>query len=284
MNKFRRLSFCPHCSNETQQELVYNQEKETPIGYPKDTRSATFVTLCSTCQSILLYAINEVLSPDLPITDLFLQSSLVWPEIGLKYSIPNQVEHIYTEALRIKHIAPNAFAVQIRRALEAVCVDQGAPSGPLYKKLKWLSDQNKIPYALAEMGEILRLLGNIGAHPDFLSVHPSLVSILDDFFQVITAHLYDDPIHKLYQLEMQLDHFRKTLEPNSELTGKVIEWLKKNPDIYNQAMERVAYWKYSPNEVDFEKFVEWMREKLPMNFWLSPQDVEWGNVFAELFI
>jgi hypothetical protein len=41
-------------------------------------------------------------------------------------SVPEKVRTIYEGALRVK-AEPNPFAVQIRKALEAICLDQGKP-------------------------------------------------------------------------------------------------------------------------------------------------------------
>jgi len=59
-------------------------------------------------------------------------ADLIWPDPGvLHQAVPKAVAECYIEASRIKNLAPNAFAVQIRRALEALCDDRGAKKGIL---------------------------------------------------------------------------------------------------------------------------------------------------------
>jgi hypothetical protein len=48
-------------------------------------------------------------------------------------------------AARIRHTAPNAYAVQIRRALEAVCDDRGAAGKVLADRLQNLVDRGELP-------------------------------------------------------------------------------------------------------------------------------------------
>jgi hypothetical protein len=141
-------------------------------------------------------------------------TKLLWPESGVSHeSIPEKVSTIYEEAARIKNIAPNAFAVQIRRALEAVCEDRGAQKKVLQAMLKELSDRHEIPPVLAEMTDVLRLLGNIGAHAADQSVRPSQVYALDEFFRAVVEYVYIAP--------SKLKEFRERLEKIKSKTDQI---------------------------------------------------------------
>ncbi len=99
----------------------------------------------------------------------------------------------YDEASRIKTLAPNAFAVQIRRALEALCDDRGATASNLQKRLESLVKKGEIPPVLAEMTAIVRLLGNVGAHPSEERVRPTDTWVIDDFFRAVIEYVYVAP-------------------------------------------------------------------------------------------
>lgn len=151
---------------------------------------AYYVAVCETCNEILLYYafINVVEDKD------FHHAELIWPDPGvLHQSVPKAIAECYIEAARIKNLAPNAFAVQIRRALEALCDDRGAKKGILQLRLQDLVSRGEIPPVLAEMTNMLRLLGNIGAHAADQSVKPGHVLAIDDFFHVITEYVYVAP-------------------------------------------------------------------------------------------
>ena len=184
METIRRVAFCPHCSNRAPQRLLHTHEY-LGQGYSmdgsveNDLPCAYYVAVCETCNEILLYSsfVGYIEDKD------FHRAYLVWPDPGVLHSsIPNAICECYVEAARIKNLAPNAFAVQIRRALEALCDDRSAKKGVLHLRLKDLVSRGEIPPVLAEMTYVLRLLGNIGAHAADQSIKPGHVLAIDDFF------------------------------------------------------------------------------------------------------
>ena len=52
----------------------------------------------------------------------------------------------------------------VRKTLEGTCADQGAASGPLASRLRDLQGEGKIDGMLVEWANILRVVGNEGAH------------------------------------------------------------------------------------------------------------------------
>jgi len=195
METIRSVAFCPHCSNRAPQRLIHTQEYFGQ-GYSMDGSvdnglpCTYYVAVCETCNEILLYHafINLVEDKD------FHRADLVWPDPGvLHQSVPKAIAECYVEAARIKNLAPNAFAVQIRRALEALCDDRSAKKGVLQLRLQDLVSRGEIPPVLAEMTDVLRLLGNIGAHAADQSIKPGHVLAIDDFFRVIIEYVYVAP-------------------------------------------------------------------------------------------
>jgi len=94
----------------------------------------------------------------------FADAVLLWPKFGLNKAVPERIRDIYDEASRIEHTAPNAFAGQIRRALEAICSERGATKGTLVENIQELANRGEIPKTLVEASDLLRLIGNIGVH------------------------------------------------------------------------------------------------------------------------
>ena len=118
-----------------------------------------FVAVCQTCNQILVYGnLEEVLEEG------FADAVLLWPKFGLNKAVPERIRDIYDEASRIEHTAPNAFAGQIRRALEAICSERGATKGTLVENIQELANRGEIPKTLVEASDLLRLIGNIGVH------------------------------------------------------------------------------------------------------------------------
>jgi len=210
----RNVAFCPHCGNRAPQKLVYRQRyrgvwfsvngdvsKEEDSELPGPTYY--YVVVCETCNEVLVYH-----SVGVPASH-FSEADLVYPEPGeLHYSVPDVVANCYKEAARIKNLAPNAFAVQIRRALEALCEDRGVNERTLARSLNVLAERGEIPATLAEMTDILRLLGNIGAHAADQSVKPGHVHVMDDFFKAVVEYVYVAP-YKLQEFRKKLERFRR---------------------------------------------------------------------------
>ncbi|HGF5285416.1 DUF4145 domain-containing protein, partial [Vibrio parahaemolyticus] len=194
------IEFCPHCCNRAKQEKICEQRYESVAwgvhdGEVDDCEGTYHVYKCTTCSEILVYH------------NLFdFKRTLVYPNIHLDSSVPDSVSKIYDEAVRVKYISPNSFAVQIRRALEALTNDRGVPKGNLASKLKVLSERGEIPGNLAEATDILRLVGNLGAHADKDDVHPLHAMAIDEFFRAIVDYVYVAPA--------RIDRFNELLSDN----------------------------------------------------------------------
>ena len=214
MEEIRRVQYCPHCGNTAPQKLVHVQHYlgkgwSLSDGSEDEFPSSTFVAVCETCHHVLVYDdFGDQWEPK-----EFHHADLVYPKSGyLHSSVPPSIAKVYEEAYRIKSVAPNAYAVQIRRALEAICEDRGATKGSLQTMLKELSDKGEMPPVLSEASNnVLRLLGNIGAHGIGESVHPLQVFALDEFFRAIVEYVYVAP-SRLKEFKDRMSQFQKKNE------------------------------------------------------------------------
>jgi len=208
MADVKRVAYCPHCNNRAPQKLVHVQRYYEPVwssdGSEDQAPWAAFVATCETCHHLLVYEnLGDQLSDE-----KFDHGDLSYPNPDhLPMSVPSSIRRIYDEAARIKNIAPNAFAVQIRRALEALCEDRGAKKGNLQARLSDLADKGEIPPVLAKGTEMLRLLGNIGAHGIDENIHPLLAFSINDFFRAVVEYVYIAP-SKLKEFEDRLDKYK----------------------------------------------------------------------------
>lgn len=204
MTNDTRVEFCPHCCNRAPQTLLLEQIYED-IGwsvsdgeeYPYD--GTFYVARCETCKAILLY--NDIEGGG------FKHAELIFPDIRIDKSVPENIAKIYDEAIRIKNVAPNAFAVQIRRGLEAICKDRGTTKRTLAEQIKELGEKGELPQTLSEASDILRLIGNIGAHASDEHVHPLQVMAIDNFFKAIVEFIYISP-SKIMAFKQSLKSYR----------------------------------------------------------------------------
>lgn len=201
----RHIDFCPHCGNRSPQRIAlvhsyrdswYGEDgKELPDDEGPDCEA--IICICETCNAVLLYdGISRV-------------ETGYWPELRyprdtqLHKAAPEVIRDIYNEAALVKRNAPNAFAMLIRKGLEAICDDCGTSRGTLAARLKQLSEIGKIPPVLADVTDILRVVGNTAAHGPLQSITPPMTWAIDDFFRAIVEYVYVAP--------SKLEEFKKKL-------------------------------------------------------------------------
>jgi Domain of unknown function (DUF4145) len=200
----RGSGFCPHCGNDSLLECVLAEPwvETTLMNYGGKTEEGPFVWMmslvrCHTCKGILLYKSNYQGYSEAK----FSMADLVWPHSGdLGWPVPENICRIYSKALLIKLRSPDAFAVQIRRALEALCKDRGY-SGSLKPMLEALAKAGEIPDTLAKVADILRLVGNEGAHETGAEVSQFQADEIDTFFRALVEYVYIAP-HRIGLFEM----------------------------------------------------------------------------------
>lgn len=206
-DKLHHTAHCPHCANTAPQRIVATHWCTESVNFP------TFYVLvaCATCRHATLYRDG---SPNQPAQEFcgmwsLKGKELCWPTVGtLHPSVPSAVQSCYEEAAAIKKRAPNAFANQIRRALEALCKDRGAGKKTLSQNLQELCDRGELPPPLGMMTDILRMLGNIGSHAADESVGREYVDAIDEFFRAVVEYVYVAP-HRVKEVQTQLDYARK---------------------------------------------------------------------------
>jgi Domain of unknown function (DUF4145) len=208
----QRVSFCPHCGNTSLQGLLY-AHNTSPKCYEMGELIELgeyhqfFLATCETCDTVLLYYLHSLNMLETP--SPFQQAALEWPtSVELPDSVPDNIRLHYAEAGRTKLIAPNAYAVLIRKSLEALCDDRATAKGPLATRLRELAFRDEIPPLLAEMGDILRQLGNVGAHNDSSQVSVGDADAMDQFFRAIVEYVYVGPD--------RLRHFRAAQQISSK--------------------------------------------------------------------
>ncbi|HJQ39963.1 MAG TPA: DUF4145 domain-containing protein [Thermoanaerobaculia bacterium] len=124
---------------------------------------------------------------------------MVYPKpVALGHEVPVAIHQIYAQAAKCKFDAPLAFAILIRKSLEAICDDRGihkpkGKEGDLYHRLRMLQERGDIPSTLAKMTDVLRTLGNTAAHeaPDEITV--PMTWAIDEFFRAIVEYVYIAP-------------------------------------------------------------------------------------------
>jgi hypothetical protein len=187
-----KVLVCPHCGNRTPHRFVF-EHVYTAMWYGEDGKlsddpspeSMYLIYECATCHDLSLYEY---------IPESGIEPSLGYPKGDtLDNSVPERVACNYREAKRVQVVSPNAFAVLIRRALEAMCDDRGISSGRLQQRLEELANRGEIPPVLAEITSVLRTLGNSGAHNTEQNVTVPMTWQTDKFFRTLVEYVYVAP-------------------------------------------------------------------------------------------
>lgn len=199
MSAISKIAFCPHCGNQTPQKLVHVQtcgwtgsslvnDEELDLG------RTYFVASCETCKHILLYSMWGDDHDEKSHAEIFAESYLEYPDSSHLYlPIPELIKQIYEEASKLKPTFPDHFAVQIRKALEALCEDRGAKGKNLQQQINYMVSNEELPATLADAADILRLLGNVGAHASGKHITFGQADAIDKFFLAIVEYIYVAP-------------------------------------------------------------------------------------------
>jgi hypothetical protein len=230
--------YCPYCKRTVNLRLMLTHYYDVELGnawdhdlYSPDLQ-VYFIFMCVNCEKLMLYHWDEPLMDRLEVDaeEIFIEDVregllqedddlllpyIVWPRHAdgrnLSETVPPRVREAYSRALRVKS-EPNSFAVQIRRALEVICIDRGEDGKNLKDDLNNLSKAGVFPPIVAEIANELRYIGNTGAHVKPQTVKAEHIQAIDDFFHIVVNYVYEAPA--------RLNAYRRLLSPQlPELTS-----------------------------------------------------------------
>lgn len=109
----------------------------------------------------------------------------------LGYAVPSRLRDEFTEARKCFDAkAYRATLVMVRRTLEGTCADQGSTKKTLAESLRDLQTQGRIDGLLAEWADLLRVVGNEGAHFTGKKVTGQDAEDALEFLEALLDHLY----------------------------------------------------------------------------------------------
>ncbi|MCF2716844.1 DUF4145 domain-containing protein [Paenibacillus sp. UKAQ_18] len=142
----------------------------------------------------------------------------IWPSAqrNLSVELPDIVSISLEEAEKCyKATAYLACAVMCRRVIESICLDKQVKKNSIFSGLKELLDTKVIDEKIYEWSNVLRLHGNIGAHPSSENINKEDATDLLEFTIAICDYIY--------VLTKKFDDFmnRKIKVKNNELSAEV---------------------------------------------------------------
>lgn len=210
--KNAQILVCYHCANTVPQKRIGSYQGQQLYEHIDGRRfGEDFVYdlyQCPTCQGISIYGdfLKYPIFPGLAARLIYPRGSHLLPEphkLASIECIPKRILKLYEEIWPLRHIAPNAFAGQVRRALEFICRDQKAQGTNLFQQLKDLVTRGTFPGYFAEITELMRRIGNWGSHAGEEDINFWDAELLDDFFRSVVEYVYIAP-SKIERLKQRI--------------------------------------------------------------------------------
>jgi hypothetical protein len=196
------IAICPHCGNKTPHKLLHRQDFYVDIEENMFDECWWAILRCSTCGELSLYKDHW------DKTRSIWTSKLIYPvPIIAPVEASQDVQRLFQEAVKIKHIAPSLCAVGIRKCLEALCKDKGATKKDLSSNVRELASKGILPEILVQMMDSSRIIGNLGAHAGSSEVTEDDANVLIDFCLAILEYVYVAP-SKIASVQRRLDSLK----------------------------------------------------------------------------
>ena len=193
---------CHYCGNKVPMEFLAThrgQKLFEQLGAEKYMEDFDIsIYRCPTCNGISVFGdFSEYPSHDsLSERRIYPHGAKLVPEshkVASSECVPSRIRTLYEEIAPLRHIAPHAFAGQIRRALEFICQEQSAHGRTLFEQLRDLTSRGAFPGHFADVTDLMRTVGNLGAHAGDREVDIWDAELLDDFFRAIVEYVYVTP-------------------------------------------------------------------------------------------
>lgn len=105
-------------------------------------------------------------------------------------SVPENIRKAFMAAAATKSIDTAVSLIAWRRVLELTCKDLGAQGRNLYEKISDLSAKKILPHPLTDASNLIRLLGNDGAHSVDSEVSRVNISNVEALVRHIIEYVY----------------------------------------------------------------------------------------------
>jgi hypothetical protein len=200
--KDTEILVCYHCANTVPQRRVASYRGQQLYEHYNDERFnedfAYDLYQCPTCQGISIYGgfVEYPKFETLSERRIYPRGSHLLPErhkIASAECVPQHIIKLYEKIWPLRHVAPDAFAAQVRRALEFICRDQNAKGDNLFQQLKDLVARGTFPGYFAEITNLMRNVGNLAAHAGEQDIDFWDAELLDDFFRSVVEYVYIAP-------------------------------------------------------------------------------------------
>ena len=196
--KFSLRGECPHCSHDAVFSSVAANYVESRGG---NKYLYVSVLRCQGCLEFILGFVQHYLGT----SNYAYQSHypISTPNDSVAEEIPDHIKPDFREAIRCLSVkAYNATGEMCRRAIEASCLDLGAPKKQVLEDMiDWLEEKRIITPGLKDVAHKVRLGGNRCAHPTspqtdtaaIVTIGPEHAAAIVDFTKHFFQYVYVTP-------------------------------------------------------------------------------------------
>jgi hypothetical protein len=156
---------CPHCGVRSLFNPVVQGYVETQTG---NFQSIAQTAQCVSCKNFLLVTATKHAGQGATEFSLRAVYPIDKPKDTVDGAVPKAIADDFAEAMRCQFIlAYKATVTMCRRALQAAVLEKMAsPDRSLIHQIDELAEKGVITNPLKDMAHVIRLTGNVGAHPD----------------------------------------------------------------------------------------------------------------------
>ena len=189
---------CEHCGNNAPMAVVAEysqlnmQYENGPGSQCWDEGDIYQLLLCPACSGVMLrsyYWHDGYMETSEDTSFRYLYPASSKKPLGLS----PEIQKAYDDAIKVKNINVNAYAVLIGRVLDMMCEDRNAIGKNLNDKLADLSEKGEIPSKLVKVAESLRHLRNIGAHAGLGELTKFEEPMLGSLCVAVLEYVYSAP-------------------------------------------------------------------------------------------
>lgn len=180
---------CYHCGNIVPMKLVGRDVSKRDEGDGYYGVEEWSFYMCPTCQepSLICYYWQQ---KGKKITSNVGRSIAYPNNLFDDKSIPQSIRTALQAASETKSVDVSISLIAWRRVVELICKDKNATGKNLYEKITNLSAQNIFPSTISDASNLIRLLGNEGAHSDSETIPRTIIYSIETLVKNIVEYVY----------------------------------------------------------------------------------------------
>ena len=160
-----KIQYCQKCNHLTETEVVATYFLKSEIIAELQAEGTEIILLkCKNCNNPILCEEDFIQIEEHHYSQ---GSTQLYPkkELTNLKKAPKIIQKPYKEAVKCYEVgAYEACVIMVRKTIEAICYDKGITKGNLMNKIKKLSQDKLLDETFVTWADLLRVIGNEGAH------------------------------------------------------------------------------------------------------------------------